>query len=89
MSNLLSFMVILWAKETALVSLDNEQIDRLESKVEDEYSKSGLIRYAIKRLMEEPPKMEVEELETVRKCPTKHPTHPVLRSYMIICSLRE
>ena len=42
-------------KTQTIVSLDKEQIEWLENKVNNEgYSKSGLIRSAIKRLMEEP-----------------------------------
>lgn len=41
-------------KKPTIVALDKEQIQWLESKIEEGYSKSGLIRYAVKRLMTEP-----------------------------------
>jgi len=41
-------------KKQAIVTLDEEQVKWLESKVNEGYSKSGLIRYAVKRLMTEP-----------------------------------
>ena len=51
-------------KKPTIVSLDKEQIEWLENKVNNEgYSKSGLIRYAVKRLMEEPIKKDVKEIE--------------------------
>jgi len=48
------------AKKPTVISLDEEQLQWLESKIAEGYSKSGLVRYAIKRLMEEPPKAEVK-----------------------------
>ncbi len=60
---------IMGKKKQTIVSLDKEQVEWLESKAEEGYSKSGLIRYAINRLMEGPPK--AEGLETGHKHPTK------------------
>lgn len=64
-------------KKPIVVSLDQEQIDWLESKTEEGYSKPGLIRYAVKRLMEESSKAKVKELEAEPKSPTKQLTHSV------------
>lgn len=50
-------------KKQTIVALDKEQIEWLESKIGEGYSKSGLIRYAVKRLMEEPIKKDVKEIE--------------------------
>jgi Arc/MetJ-type ribon-helix-helix transcriptional regulator len=41
-------------KKPTIVALDKDQVEWLESKVEEGYSKSGLIRFAVKRLMAEP-----------------------------------
>ncbi len=60
-------------KKPIVVLLDQEQIEWLESKTEEGYSKPGLIRYAVKRLMEESSKAKVKELETEPKSPTKQP----------------
>ena len=53
------------------MSLDVDQIKWLESKVEEGYSKSGLIRLAVKRLMEEPTHNKeekvVEKQETTKQ----------------------
>ncbi len=54
-------------KKPIIVSLDQEQIDWLESRVEEGYSKPGLVRYAIKRLMEEPIKKEPKEIEVKKE----------------------
>jgi Arc/MetJ-type ribon-helix-helix transcriptional regulator len=52
-------------KKQTIVALDKEQIEWLENKVNNEgYSKSGLIRQAIKRLMQESNKIEeIKEVE--------------------------
>lgn len=51
-------------KKPTIVSLDADQIKWLENKVEEGYSKSGLIRLAVKRLMAEPDiKSQVKEIE--------------------------
>ncbi len=50
-------------KKQTIVALDEGQVKWLESKMEEGYSKSGLIRYAVKRLMEEPIKKEIKEAE--------------------------
>lgn len=41
-------------KKPTIVALDKEQVEWLDSKVEEGYSKSGLIRHAVKRLMADP-----------------------------------
>jgi len=41
-------------KKPTIVSLDPEQVEWLERKRSEGYSKSGLIRHAVKRLMAEP-----------------------------------
>jgi len=48
-------------KKQTIISLEQEQVDWLENKISEGYSKSGLVRYAIKRLMEEPAKIETKE----------------------------
>jgi Arc/MetJ-type ribon-helix-helix transcriptional regulator len=63
-------------KKQTIVALDKEQIEWLENKVNNEgYSKSGLIRQAIKRLMQESNKIE-ETKETEIK--TKNNEEPDL-----------
>ena len=54
-------------KKPIVVSLDQEQINWLESKIEEGYSKPGLVRYAIKRLMEEPIKTDPKEIEVKKE----------------------
>ena len=56
-------------KKQTIVALDKEQIEWLENKVNNEgYSKSGLIRQAIRRLMQESNKIEeIKEVEIKTK----------------------
>ena len=42
------------SRKQTIVSLDEEQFAWLQAKIGEGYSKSGLIRYAVKRLMTEP-----------------------------------
>ena len=59
------------SKKPTVVSLDEEQLKWLESKIEEGYSKSGLVRYAIKRLMEEPSEVVAKESGTEDKSSVK------------------
>lgn len=68
-------VILVTKKKPIVVLLDQEQIDWLESKIEEGYSKPGLIRYAVKRLMEEPPKAEVKTSE-----PDKNITKQIAKS---------
>ena len=56
-------------KKQTIVALDKEQMEWLENKVNNEgYSKSGLIRQAIRRLMQESNKIEeIKEVEIKTK----------------------
>jgi len=56
-------------KKQAVVTLDKEQARWLESKIDEGYSKSGLIRYAIKRLMEEQNRSKLPEKIDIKPQP--------------------
>jgi Arc/MetJ-type ribon-helix-helix transcriptional regulator len=61
-------------KKQTIVALDKEQIEWLENKVNNEgYSKSGLIRQAIKRLMQESNKIEKTEVAEIKTKSNEEP----------------
>ena len=61
-------------KKQTIVALDKEQIEWLENKVNNEgYSKSGLIRQAIRRLMQESNKIEKTEVAEIKTKSNEEP----------------
>jgi len=64
-------------KKPTIVSLDQDQLEWLEGKVREGYSKSGLIRYAVKRLMAEPSISKETREITINSEDTKEPNKPI------------
>ena len=64
-------------KKQTIVSLDKDQIEWLEGKVEEGYSKSGLIRYAVKRLMTEPTLHKEEKVAELTVDDAIEPDEPI------------